>query len=45
MYTRGTPTGLTAAFLDYMRAGEIQDQLVPQLGYISVAQVRARKTP
>jgi phosphate transport system substrate-binding protein len=45
MYTKGAPTGLTKAFLDYMQSDEIENRLVPQLGYIPMAQVRATKTP
>lgn len=36
MYTKGKPTGLTAEFLDYMLSDEIQQKVVPQLGYIPV---------
>jgi phosphate transport system substrate-binding protein len=45
MYTKGPPSGLTKAFLDYMHSDEVQYKLIPQLGYIPATQVRATKTP
>jgi phosphate transport system substrate-binding protein len=33
MYTKGQPTGLTAAFLDYMLSPTVQTQLIPSLYY------------
>jgi len=37
MYTNGQPTGLTAAFLDYMMSADIQNNLIPSLSYAPVA--------
>jgi phosphate transport system substrate-binding protein len=36
MYTNGQPTGLTAAFLDYMMGPEVQGTLIPSLSYAPV---------
>jgi phosphate transport system substrate-binding protein len=36
MYTNGQPTGLTAAFLDYMMSHEVQGTLIPSLSYAPV---------
>ena len=33
-YTKGEAAGLTKAFLDYMMSSDVQDNLVPKLGYI-----------
>ena len=45
LYTKGEPMGLTKAFLDYLLSDDVQTTLVPQLGYIPVSRVKARKTP
>jgi phosphate transport system substrate-binding protein len=37
MYTLGQPTGLTAAFLDYMMSPDVQNGLIPSLSYAPVA--------
>jgi phosphate transport system substrate-binding protein len=37
MYTNGQPSGLTAAFLDYMMSPEVQGTLIPSLSYAPVA--------
>ncbi len=36
MYTNGQPTGLTAAFLDYMMGPDVQGTLIPSLFYAPV---------
>jgi phosphate transport system substrate-binding protein len=36
MYTNGEPTGLTAAFLDYMLGPEVQGTIIPSLSYAPV---------
>ena len=36
MYTKGNPTGLTAAFLDYMLSPAVQQTLIPSLFYAPV---------
>jgi len=37
MYTNGQPSGLAAAFLDYMMSPAIQGTLIPSLSYAPVA--------
>jgi hypothetical protein len=37
MYTKGEPTGLAAAFLNYMLGADVQGTLIPSLSYGSVA--------
>jgi phosphate transport system substrate-binding protein len=39
MYTLGQPTGHVKAFLDYMLTDEVQNTLVPKLGYIPVTKM------
>jgi phosphate transport system substrate-binding protein len=36
MYTKGQPTGLTKAFIDYMLSPAVQGTIVPQLYYAPV---------
>lgn len=43
MYTKGEPTGLTKAFLDFMMMDEIQTQLVPQTGYIPATEMQVER--
>ncbi|MGY3777219.1 phosphate ABC transporter substrate-binding protein PstS family protein [Isobaculum melis] len=43
MYTKGKPTGLTKDFIDYVLSDEVQSTIVPQLGYISVTQMKVEK--
>jgi phosphate transport system substrate-binding protein len=33
LYTLGQPSGLTAAFLDYMMSPAVQNTLIPAKGY------------
>jgi phosphate transport system substrate-binding protein len=37
MYTKGQPSGLTAAFLDYMLGADVQGTLIPSLSYGPIA--------
>ena len=37
MYTKGQPSGLTKAFLDYMLSPAVQQGIVPQLYYAPVS--------
>jgi phosphate transport system substrate-binding protein len=37
MYSKGQPTGLTAAFLDYMLGPDVQGTLIPSLFYAPVS--------
>lgn len=39
MYTKGEAKGLTKDFLDYMLSDTVQDEIVPQLGYIPVSKM------
>jgi len=43
MYTKGQPTGLTKDFLAYMMSDEVQDNLVPKLGYISMSSMQVER--
>ena len=43
MYTKGAPTGVTKAFLDYMISDEVQGQLVKKLGYIPITQMKVER--
>lgn len=42
MYTKGEPTGLTKAFLDYMVSDEVKP-LVEQLGYIAISDMKVSR--
>lgn len=39
MYTNGEATGLTKDFLEYVLSAEVQDDILPQLGYIPVSRM------
>ncbi|HCM90668.1 MULTISPECIES: phosphate ABC transporter substrate-binding protein PstS family protein [Vagococcus] len=39
MYTKGEAKGLTKDFLDYMLSDTVQNEIVPQLGYIPVSKM------
>ncbi len=43
MYTKGEPEGLTKEFLEFMLTPEVQKDIVPQLGYISVDQMKVTR--
>ncbi|MDN6254725.1 MAG: substrate-binding domain-containing protein, partial [Tetragenococcus koreensis] len=43
MYTKGEPTGLTKEFLDYTLSDDVQKNLVGQLGYIPVSQMKVER--
>lgn len=43
MYTKGEPEGLTKEFLEFMLTSEVQKDIVPQLGYISVNQMKVTR--
>jgi len=44
MYTKGPAMGLTKAFIDYILSDDVQKTIIPNLGYFSVAQVKAKHT-
>ncbi|MCL5058238.1 MAG: phosphate ABC transporter substrate-binding protein [Actinobacteria bacterium] len=43
MYTLGQPTGNVKAFLDYMLTNEVQNTLVPKLGYIPATKMKVAR--
>lgn len=43
MYTKGEATGLAKAFLDYMLSDEVQNNLVPKLGYIPATEMKVER--
>ncbi|MGO2082384.1 phosphate ABC transporter substrate-binding protein PstS family protein [Vagococcus sp.] len=43
MYTKGEPKGLTKDFLEYMQTKEVQEEIVPQLGYIPVSKMNVER--
>lgn len=43
MYTKGEPTGLTKAFLEYMMSDEVQNNLVPEMGYIPATAMKVER--
>lgn len=45
MYTRGPPTGATKAFLDFIGGAEFQRKFVGKLGFIPIADLKAKPKP
>ncbi|MDI7250230.1 MAG: phosphate ABC transporter substrate-binding protein, partial [Bacillota bacterium] len=43
MYTKGQPSGVTKAFLDYMFSDEVQTGLVPEMGYIPATEMKVER--
>lgn len=43
MYTKGEPKALTKEFLDYILSDDVQENLVGQLGYIPVSQMKVER--
>ncbi|MFX3618051.1 MAG: phosphate ABC transporter substrate-binding protein [Sporolactobacillus sp.] len=43
MYTKGTPSKLTKAFLDYMTGSDVQNKDVPAQGYLSVDKMKVQR--
>ncbi|GER65969.1 phosphate ABC transporter substrate-binding protein [Weizmannia acidilactici] len=43
MYTNGEPKGLTKKFIDYMLSDEVQKNLVPKLGYMSISDMKVER--
>lgn len=43
MYTQGQPSGHIKAFLDYMLSDEVQNNLVPKLGYIPATKMMVNR--
>lgn len=44
MYTNGEADGLTKEFLDYMMSEEVQEGIVPTMGYISINHMKVEKS-
>ncbi|EUJ18139.1 phosphate ABC transporter substrate-binding protein [Listeria aquatica] len=44
MYTNGKPKGLTKNFLDYMTSDAVQKDIVPQLGYQSIKEMKVERS-
>jgi len=43
MYTKGQPTDLEKAFLDYMMSSEVQNTLLPKQGYLPVTKMQVAR--
>ncbi len=43
MYTKGNPSGLAKQFLDYMLSQEVQEKLVPSMGYIPITSMKVSR--
>ncbi|MGM0215165.1 phosphate ABC transporter substrate-binding protein PstS [Enterococcus sp. AZ109] len=43
MYTKGTPSELSAEFLEYIQSAAIQERVVPQLGYIPISSMKVER--
>jgi phosphate transport system substrate-binding protein len=43
MYTKGNPTDLEKAFLDYMMSDEVQNKILPQQGYLPVTKMKVQR--
>ncbi|MBC1372217.1 phosphate ABC transporter substrate-binding protein [Listeria booriae] len=44
MYTNGEPKGLTKSFLEYITSKDVQNDLVPQLGYQSIHSMKVERS-
>ncbi|MFD1464869.1 phosphate ABC transporter substrate-binding protein PstS family protein [Lapidilactobacillus mulanensis] len=44
MYTNGKPTGLTAKFMTYILSDTIQDEIVGEMGYIPIKDMKVSRT-
>ncbi|SDI69538.1 phosphate ABC transporter substrate-binding protein [Alteribacillus bidgolensis] len=42
-YTNGEPEGLTEDFIDYMLSDQVQEELVPEMGYISSTNMQVER--
>ncbi|GCF93422.1 phosphate ABC transporter ATP-binding protein [Enterococcus florum] len=43
MYTKGEPTELSKEFLEYIQSEEVQERIVPQLGYIPISHMKVER--
>lgn len=44
MYTKGEPTGLAKAFIDYMLSDDVQKNYVPKAGFISISDMKVERS-
>lgn len=44
MYTKGEPTGLTKAFIDYMLSDDVQTNDVPTAGFIAITDMKVERS-
>lgn len=44
MYTKGQPKGLTKEFLTFMESDEVQTKIVHNMGYISINDMKVKKS-
>lgn len=44
MYTKGEPTGLAKAFIDYMLSADVQKTTVPKSGFISISDMKVERS-
>ena len=44
MYTKGEPTGLTKAFIDYMLSDAVQKNDVPKAGFIAITDMKVERS-
>jgi phosphate transport system substrate-binding protein len=43
LYTLGEPEGVAAAFIEYMLSDDVQDNLVSELGYIPITEMKVSR--
>ena len=43
MYTKGEPTDIEKAFLDYMMSDEVQNTILPKQGYLAVTKMKVER--
>lgn len=43
MYTKGQPTAIAQAFIDYMMSSDVQNNVLPKQGYIAVTKMQVQR--
>jgi phosphate transport system substrate-binding protein len=43
MYTKGEPEGATKAYLDFILSDDVQEKTIPELGFISISDMKVEK--